>query len=342
VPPGTYFLTWWDRSPTPSSPEYLVEIWNVGDATAVLLNHFNNYAVSTGFKLRRLEISIEETTDLEVRFYASSAVTGYQEHSTDPSSVVYGDVLIWGVQLEWVHPSRCAETNGTMDCSQARLVPFEETSDRLTTLASGCSDVDGSEMRKQFTWGCVCIDHDQGKCPDNGSQTEDRYCYYEYVFPVTLDALDRGTLIPSNNIALQNFNYRLEALAVNVVGTNVLDCTQPWSTTTCYTNAFVPFTMEFQGSDLPIRNHTGDTELFTLPTDRVEHGKGLAAEVVLTNPVTGTHTQLLSEYWKDGIRGRPLQGTYILRIWQTPDLDWSRVEDIQLAWKYRYWTQSHW
>jgi hypothetical protein len=88
-----------------------------------------------------------------------------------------------------------------------------------------------------------------------------------------------------------------------------------------------------------VKNHERKTMEFSMPIARIEHGKGLSAEVVLTNPVTGTHSALLSEYWKDGLRGRPIQGQYMLRIWDTGDVVWSRIEDIQIVWKYRYWTQ---
>ncbi len=37
--------------------------------------------------------------------------------------------------------------------------------------------------------------------------------------------------------------------------------------------------------------------------------------------------------------GRPLDGEYTLRIWDSPDLDWNNLEDIQLVVNYEYWSQ---
>ena len=37
--------------------------------------------------------------------------------------------------------------------------------------------------------------------------------------------------------------------------------------------------------------------------------------------------------------GRPLDGSYRLRIWDSPALKWNRLEDIQVILKYRYWSR---
>jgi hypothetical protein len=89
-----------------------------------------------------------------------------------------------------------------------------------------------------------------------------------------------------------------------------------------------------------VRNHADQTEAFGMPEGRIEHAKALAAEVVLTNPPTTSQQALMQDYIKDELRGRPLNGDYVLRIWQTPELDWSAVEDIQILLRYRYWTRQ--
>ena len=40
---------------------------------------------------------------------------------------------------------------------------------------------------------------------------------------------------------------------------------------------------------------------------------------------------------KPELRGRPLDGTYKLKIWDQPGLNWNHVEDIQLVLNYRDW-----
>jgi hypothetical protein len=37
--------------------------------------------------------------------------------------------------------------------------------------------------------------------------------------------------------------------------------------------------------------------------------------------------------------GRPVDGTYYLRIWDSPDLNWSALQDVQLILDYEYWSQ---
>ena len=42
---------------------------------------------------------------------------------------------------------------------------------------------------------------------------------------------------------------------------------------------------------------------------------------------------------QSGFDGRPLEGTYRLRIWDSPELRWDRIDDIQFLLTYRYWTK---
>ena len=71
----------------------------------------------------------------------------------------------------------------------------------------------------------------------------------------------------------------------------------------------------------------------------IEHGKALAAEKTLTNPPSGSDTTLMNPYMKGEYEGRPLTGLYTLRIWDRPELRWEQIQDIQLLWKYHYWTR---
>jgi len=48
---------------------------------------------------------------------------------------------------------------------------------------------------------------------------------------------------------------------------------------------------------------------------------------------------LLAPYYKAELRGRPLTGQYWLRIWEGEPLIWENVEDVQLVFRYRYWTR---
>ena len=38
-------------------------------------------------------------------------------------------------------------------------------------------------------------------------------------------------------------------------------------------------------------------------------------------------------------QGRPLDGTFVLRVWEEPGMNFDALEDVQLALEYRYWTR---
>jgi hypothetical protein len=55
--------------------------------------------------------------------------------------------------------------------------------------------------------------------------------------------------------------------------------------------------------------------------------------------VSSADQTLLADYFRREFRGRPLEGNYVLRIWDAPGFDWNKVEDVQLVLRYRYWTR---
>ena len=58
-------------------------------------------------------------------------------------------------------------------------------------------------------------------------------------------------------------------------------------------------------------------------------------------PLSSNDQALISQPGIEHIEfgGRPLDGTYHLRIWDTPDLNWSALQDIQIILNYEYWSQ---
>ena len=49
---------------------------------------------------------------------------------------------------------------------------------------------------------------------------------------------------------------------------------------------------------------------------------------------------LLEPYLRHELRGRPLGGAFLVRIWDDPALVWENVEDVQVVLNYRYWTRQ--
>jgi hypothetical protein len=156
-----------------------------------------------------------------------------------------------------------------------------------------------------------------------------------------MDAIDSGSMGQFGVLAPGNFNYRHRTVAVNMVGTDVLDCSQAESPATCAANQWISYDLKQMG-DVFVRNHHDvlSTRPFKIPTGLISGGKAWAAEQVIGFPTSGSHQGALNQLQKVSLMGRPLQGLYELRIYDTPELKWSNVEDIQLILGYHYWTKS--
>jgi hypothetical protein len=118
----------------------------------------------------------------------------------------------------------------------------------------------------------------------------------------------------------------------------VKSCENSQFPSACQTGNFVQYSIRHDGP-YEVRNHEGlmyDAPLFT---GRIQQGKALLAERYLTNPVSGTDRSLVSSFVSEQLWGRPLDGQYVLRIYDADGLDWDAVEDVQLILNYRFWTR---
>ena len=203
-----------------------------------------------------------------------------------------------------------------------------------------CHERVGPELRNQFRRRCmqVCPEGIKESCKGSTSTTSaPRVCFYESTFSIGLEDVESGRLIPSGQLAIGNFNLRHNRAGVNLVGTNVTSCDSVQGAS-CYGNGFGQYTLIHSGNT-QIRNYEGGTLDVHMDPGFIEHGKSLAAERTVTNPPSSADMGALEAYMKDEFKGRPLQGMYTLRIWDTPTLQWHQVEDVQLVWNYHYWTR---
>jgi hypothetical protein len=306
----------------PSSEPYLV-IVRTSEGTEI--EHYEGYPDTGGWSQR------------EIRFYfnGSSSIRIEVHPTSHGNQSAFGAVWIAEMQLELVDPGWINDF-ATLD--DVPISSYHAVLLDMNNASLPCITTNGRGMRSKYRRYCVCLNVPDGDCGSPSADVATRECFWQMSFNISLDEIERGNLIPSNNIAVGNFNYRQARFALNFVGTNVRDCVGSNTPSTCYSNAFVPYSLE-QFGVVPIRNYSGDTIWFDMPTGLIEHGKGLAAEILVTNPITSSSSGLLSSYYKDGLRGRPLQGKYVLRVWETPELIWEAVEDIQLIFDYRYWTR---
>jgi hypothetical protein len=193
-------------------------------------------------------------------------------------------------------------------------------------------------MRRRFRVKCAgaadaVLTDDLAICGTSGNLE-----YFETDFSITLDEILAGQILKQNQLAVGNYNYRTLDVGVNLVGSNVKDCSlDPTAGASCYSNLFIPFDLT-HGGRVQVRDYDGKDHPFMMSTAVIHHGKALAAERLLTNPLSSTDAGVLEPYKKAEFKGRPLQGIYTLRIHNVPGLRWVNVEDIQIYLHYRYWS----
>jgi len=224
-----------------------------------------------------------------------------------------GSVAIANVQLE-------EEAVGTIGPG-----PYVATLATRETLSGKCDHGRAEDFRKGF-------DH---RCDVDGS------CFYELRHPFIVDTRGVNALTSRlvGKLAAGNYNFRHVDLAANVVGTGVIDCADQGGS--CYSDAYLEYTIEHDAFRIPLEDYSGAFHGFNFGSAAIRRGKALAAERWITNPIGPADLGLLKQpqFTKIELRGRPLSGTYRLRVYDRPGLDWERVEDIQLVLTYRYWSR---
>jgi len=346
LPRGTYLLSWFDLDTMPSEPHsdysYQLTVEVPGELNGDWEVAFSwSFDDQESWSSRRVLIRLDEMMDLQIGFDPSPPGSGPDAVALSAVSLTYvDDYYRWGQCCTEGATSGSAAACVPSDCTEILPAVFEPTgASRL--LPGVCPDIDGSSLRHMFGQKCdyLCADgFQETSCSVTDPGAYAQWCYYEVPFHVSLEELERGETITSGAIALGNFNYRHVEVGVNIVGTNVIDCTMTDYSTTCYTNAFIEYSLKHGGS-FEVRNHRGEDVDYYLPSAWIEHKKALNTETVLTNPATGSQRELLADYMNGELWGRPLTGDYVLRIWDKDGLVWNHIEDIQVVLRYHYWTR---
>jgi len=216
---------------------------------------------------------------------------------------------------------------------------FEETHGTTTVERAACPDKDGVAFRGEYLRQRTCVN----LCADGFSSSCDAataksYCYREIPFSINQRDIEQGKIMKFAGFAAGNFNYRIESVGVNVVGTGLKKCDSDTDPLACFGNASVQYTLTHNGPFV-VRNHAGDDFIAKLFPGTIEHARALAAERYLTNPMGSADISLLTDYMRSEFQGRPLTGNYAVRIWEDPTVDLEHMEDIQIVLRYRYWTR---
>jgi hypothetical protein len=306
--PGRYILSWWAQArdldgaltASPIGP-YVVTV--LDDSGNSLVTRTDAPAVGTAAApwAARAASTFDVATPGTYRVAFGAALSG-----SVPGSVAIADVQLEAVGAQ-ASPSsyQSTDANGKIDSIACVLSP--------------------AGFRSLFRRAC-----------DSPAD-----CYYELSTPVEIDtrAFTANGISLVGKLAQGNFNYRHIDFAVNLVGTGIRDCGAS-SSPDCYGSGFVEYSLEHDGTDVGVLAYDGQAREFDFGVASIQHGKALTAERYITLPIASADQVLLNQagIMKPELRGRPIDGTYRLRIHESAALQWNRLEDIQLVMKSRYWS----
>jgi hypothetical protein len=209
--------------------------------------------------------------------------------------------------------------------NQGTTTFYQANQGTLTTLTGKCQVDTPDRFRARFNRRCDTLG-----------------CYFELKDLLTIDtqALNEGASSLVGKLAPGNYNYRNNTIAVNVVGTGVIDCSQS-NDTSCNGSAYVQYDLQHGAYDIPIDDYEGGVRCFDFGSGAINSGKALASERFITLPMSSADRDLIgvSPFLKPDFMGRPLSGSYRLRIRDEPQLVWQNVNDIQIVMNYSYWSR---
>jgi hypothetical protein len=215
---------------------------------------------------------------------------------------------------------------------------FSGTTDTRIVQAAICEDTTGEIFRlNEWSRECVklCPDGFASECASEDAVTQ---CYWETSFNVSQRSIESGSSFMHSGFARGNFNYRIDSIGVNFVGTGIRNCEEEPLPSTCHGAGYVTYSLEHQGPYI-VRNHFGQDFEAKLFPGNIEHARGLGNERYLTNPLSSADGELIAEYLRHEFKGRPLDGNFSLRVWEEPGFNFHAIQDVQVLLKYRYWTR---
>jgi hypothetical protein len=225
-----------------------------------------------------------------------------------------------------------------LDSVGAEPAAFANTTDVLTQHLAACEDTNGDVFRvKGWTRGhaLLCADGFSGNCEGSTAKSFD---FWETSFNLNQRDIEAGRIVGNAGFARGNFNYRIDSVGLNFVGTGIRNCSNAALPSTCYASGFVPYTLIHDGPFF-VRNYQGQDFKAELFTGRIENARGLATERYITNPLSNADQELIKGYTRLELQGRPLDGNFVLRVWDAPGFDFNAIKDVQVVMNYRYWTR---
>jgi hypothetical protein len=216
------------------------------------------------------------------------------------------------------------------------LRSFERTTTTSTVKLALCEDTDGAIFRAT-QWKRDCV-HQCNSGFSNNCANGPISCYREATFGISQSAIQNGKVFNFSGFAKGNFNYRIDQVAMNFVGTGIRDCSSSLLPTSCGGAGFVTYSFDHTGPFL-VRNFDGTDFRAFLFDGHIEQARGLASERYITNPLGSSDRELLADYERGELQGRPLDGNFAIRIWEDPSINFEHIQDVQLILNYSYWTR---
>ncbi|MCZ7685885.1 MAG: hypothetical protein M5U28_46870 [Sandaracinaceae bacterium] len=248
LPAGTYRLSWYGRQvgagPLPDDVVY-VSGFDGSISTSPHEIAAMSEQLATGWSRYFL--------------YFDVLTPGVIEVGVTPGTAFETSVELGGFMLERVlsvSASEYTDVGFDPDTDPVRLYPraFIGTGDDGMAPMPACEDTGGHVFRGGWRTGCdmLCDDGFAGSCTDPRP-----LCYWEQEFTLSQAEIAAGRQLSRTGFAYGNFNYRIERIGVNVVGTGTRDCSGTESPSTCYSTATVPYSLYHVG-DYGVINHQGN------------------------------------------------------------------------------------
>ncbi|MBL8718625.1 MAG: hypothetical protein JNL79_21770 [Myxococcales bacterium] len=137
----------------------------------------------------------------------------------------------------------------------------------------------------------------------------------------------------------RRYNARFHRLAVNLVGTGVLDCRLSSDPLTCYSQPFVRYDLTQVGPAW-VTNYEQEWRALAIGATRVEGAKGLAAERFL-DPLAESFTKpYVDATTRFELTDRPVGGAYQIELLVGPEVQLNRIERVQVLMETTYWAKA--
>ena len=306
--PGSYMLSWWDRALDPSTgqptsaniPAYNVAVYDSAWIPVTGGPYTPNASVDTTIAGWGDRRTLPPVNIKNAGLY-------YVVFAASASNAAPGSVAIADVQFE----------------AGASATAYLDTDSAGHASSFACAATP-AQMRAAF----------QRNCDPDGT------CHFDLTTPLVINTqtMTSNGMPLAGKLATGNFNFRHIDVAVNVVGTGVLDCSSTGSPD-CFGSGFLQYALDDDGGNVGVLGFDGQYRFFDFGTATINHAKAVTAERYITTPVSSADQQLVGQFEAVQFRGRPIDGVYHLKIFDTPALRFDQIQDIQLILNYHYWSR---